>query len=93
MEYISMCTAMIISIVGIIIAIVGLVMGLKIFKAEKCLTILEKHKHLIIAQLTLYSDNDDEPMKGYEVLKFLKEYYHIDDDYEALKLYYDNTFK
>jgi hypothetical protein len=86
-EYITISIPIVLSALGVIISIVALMLGIKIIKIEKYLVVLEKHKHILISQMVLCTDN--EMIRGYKALEIIKEAYKIKDDYQALELYYN----
>lgn len=86
MEWYLSILSLTFSALGIILAIVGLIMGLQVFKLEKKLNILDKHKEILIEHLVLYGDK--EMIRGRKVLDLIKKQYNIQDDYEALLRYY-----
>lgn len=93
MNYIIECLTIslpiILSALGVIIAIVALCIGFRIVKIEKQLAILEKHKNILIAQMVYFGD-DNEIIKGRDALKSIKEAKGITDDYEAMSFYYNS---
>jgi hypothetical protein len=88
-EYLMISIPIVLSGLSIVVAVAALMMGLRVVILEKQVKILELHKHLLISQMVLFSDTDH--IRGYDVLEYIKNQYHVKDDYEAMKIYYNKN--